>query len=82
MFGLFKKKKPKSHLAMQIESKGLDQVTTEVVGGLMRQLSRTGYMFNFILAEIDGASMGNEKARRFARESGIPESEYKGGSPI
>ncbi len=78
MFGLFKNKKPKSHLAMEIESKGLDQVTTEVVGGLMRQLSRTGYMFNFILAEIDGASMGNEKARRFARESGIPESEYKG----
>ena len=78
MFGMFKKKTQKSHLAMQIESKGLDQVTTEVVGGLMRQLSGTGYMFNFILAELDGASMGNEKARRLARESGIPESEYKG----
>ena len=78
MFGLFKKKKPKSHLAMQIDSKGLDQVTTEVVGGLMRQLSGTGYMLNFILAELDGASMGNAKAQRLARESGIPESEYKG----
>lgn len=78
MFGMFKKKKAKSHLAMQIESKGLDQVTTEVVGGLMRQLSGTGYMYNFILAELDGASMGNEKARKFARESGFPESEYKG----
>lgn len=78
MFGFFKKKKTKSHLALQIESKGLDQVTTEVVGGLMRQLSRTGYMYNFILAELDGASMGNEKARKFAKESGIPESEYKG----
>ncbi|MCB1706561.1 MAG: leucine-rich repeat domain-containing protein [Halioglobus sp.] len=77
MFGMFKKKK-KSHLAMQIESKGLDQVTTEVVGGLMRQLSGTGYMYHFILAELDGASMGNEKAKKFARESGIPESEYKG----
>lgn len=78
MFGMFKKKKAKSHLAMQIESKGLDQVTTEVAGGLMRQLSGTGYMYHFILAELDGASMGNEKARKFARESGIPESEYKG----
>ena len=78
MFGIFKKKKAKSHLAMQIESKGLDQVTTEVVGGLMRQLSGTGYMYHFILAELDGASMGNEKAKKFARESGIPESEYKG----
>ena len=78
MFGMFKKKKAKSHLAMQIESKGLDQVTTEVVGGLMRQLSGTGYMYHFILAELDGASMGNEKAKKFARESGIPESEYKG----
>ena len=78
MFGIFKRKKPKSHLAMQIESKGINQVTDEVVGGLMRQLSGTGYMFNFILAEIDGASMGNEKAQRFARESGIPASEYRG----
>ena len=41
---MFKKKKAKSHLAMKIESKGLDQVTTEVVGGLMRQLSGSGYM--------------------------------------
>lgn len=78
MFGIFKKKKAKSHLAMQIESKGLDQVTTEVVDGLMRQLSGTGYMYHFILAELDGASMGNEKARIFARESGIQEYEYKG----
>jgi hypothetical protein len=79
MLGIFKSKaKPKSHLAMQIESKGLDQVTTEVVDGLMRKLSKTGYMFNFILAELDGASMGNEEAQRFARESGIPASEYKG----
>lgn len=78
MFGIFKKKKVKSHLAMQIESKGLDQVTTEIVGGLMRQLSGTGYMYRFVLAELDGASMGNEKSRKFARESGIAESEYKG----
>ena len=78
MFGIFTRKKPKSHLAKQIESRGLDQVTTEVVGGLMRQLSKTGYMFNFILGEIDGASMGNEKSQCFARGSGIPESEYKG----
>lgn len=77
MFGIFKKKK-KSYLTAQIESKGLDQVTTEVVGGLIGQLSGTEYMYDFILAELDGASMGNEKAKRFARESGIPESEYKG----
>lgn len=78
MFGIFRKKKQKSHLAMQIQKYGLDHVTTEVVGGLMRQLSGTGYMYNFILAELDGASMGNEKAKRFAKDSGIPESEYKG----
>jgi len=78
MFGVFKKKKAKSHLAMQIESKGLDQVTTEVVGGLMQQLSGAGYIYQFILTELDSASMGNEKAKKFARESGIPESEYKG----
>lgn len=78
MFGIFKKRKPKSHLVLQIESRGLDEVASEIVGGLMRQLSKTGYMFNFILAEIDGASMGNEQAQRFAKESGIPESEYKG----
>lgn len=78
MFGMFKNKKTKSHLAIKIESQGLDQVTTEVVGGLIRQLSGAGYLYNFILAELDGASMGNEKARKFARESGIQESEYKG----
>lgn len=78
MFGIFRPKKQKSHLALQIESKGLDQVTTETVDGLMRQLSKTGYMFNFILAELDGASMGNEIAQQFARDSGIPESEYRG----
>lgn len=77
MFGMFKKK-AKSHLATQIESKGLDQVTTDIVGGLMRQLSGTGYMYHFILAELDGASMGNEKARKFATDSGFSESEYKG----
>lgn len=65
-------------MAMQIESKGLDQFTNEVVGGLMRQLKGTGYMYHFILAELDGASMGKEKAKTFARESGIPETEYRG----
>lgn len=78
MFGMFKSKKPKSHLAMQIEARGLEEITSEIVGGLMRQLSKTGYMFNFILAEVDGASMGNERAQRFARDCGIAESEYKG----
>jgi len=78
MFGIFRKKKAKSYLAAQIESKGLDQVTTEVAGGLIGHLSGTGYMYDFILAELDGASMGNEKAKKFARESGIPESEYNG----
>ena len=78
MFGIFKKKKVKSHLAMQLESKGLDQVTTEIVGALMSQLSGTGYMYHFVLAELDGASMGNEKSRKFARESGIAESEFRG----
>lgn len=78
MFGFFKKKTARPHLAMQIEKKGLDQVTTEVVVALMQKLSGTGYMFHFILAEIDGASMGNEKAKKFARECGIPESEFRG----
>ncbi|WP_423708817.1 hypothetical protein [Undibacterium sp. WLX3042] len=78
MFGFFKRQKPKSHIVQQIELKGLDQVASDIVGGLMRQLSKTGYMFNFILAELDGASMGNDKAKKFAQESGIPESEYKG----
>lgn len=78
MFGIFKKKKTKSHIAMQIESKGLDQVTTEIASGLARQLSGTGYMYHFILAELDGASMGNEKSKKLARESGIAEAEYKG----
>lgn len=78
MFGMFKNKKEKSILAMEIKDKGLDQVTTEVAGSLMRQLAGTEYMYHFILAELDGASMGNEKARQFARESGIPESEYVG----
>jgi len=77
MFGFFKKKK-KSYLASQIEDKGLDQVTTEVAGAIIQQLSGAGYLYDFILSELDGASMGNEKAKRFARESGIPESEYKG----
>ena len=72
MFGIFTRKKPKSHLAKQIESRGLDQVTTEVVGGLMRQLSKTGYMFNFILGEIDGASMGNEKSQCFGVGALLP----------
>lgn len=78
MFGIFKKKKAKSHLAMQIESRGLDAVTDDVVKGLLQLLGGTEYLYYFILAEIDGASMGNEKARKFARESGVSESQYKG----
>ena len=78
MFGMFKSKKTKSHLAAQIEARGMDEVTNEIVGGLMQKLSKTGYMFNFILAEVDGASMGNEKSQGFAKTCGIPEAEYKG----
>ena len=76
------KKKPKSHLVHQIESKGLDQFTTEVVGGLVGQLSGSGYMYSFILAELEGASMGNKKAKQFANNSGILKSEYNGAHQL
>lgn len=78
MFGLFRRKKPQFFLTARIEAEGLEQVATEVAQELVHKLSGTGYMFDFILAELDGASMGNEKAKRFARESGIAAGEYKG----
>lgn len=77
-----KDEEPEFFLAARIEAEGLDKVSDEVAHEMFRKMSGTGCMFEFVLAELDGASMGNEKSKRFARESGISAQEYKGAHLI
>ena len=37
-----------------------------------------GIVMQLVLEDIEGASMGNDKAKFFAKESGIPPSQYRG----
>lgn len=75
MFGLFKKK---TKLEQLIAKDGLEHATTRFAEIVSQKLPTRDFAYKFILEELDGASRGNDVSQRFARDSGIPASEYLG----
>jgi hypothetical protein len=82
MFDFFRKAK-KNKVQEAIERDGLEHATqrfAEIIsfqeGDYLNNNKEMAYQF--ILEEIEAASFGNEESIRFALDSGIPSSEYKG----
>ena len=80
MFDFFRKQE-KSEVQKLIEQDGLEQATQRFAEVISFQgeylLNNKERAYQFILEEIEAASLGNEEAIRFALDSGIPSSEYK-----
>jgi hypothetical protein len=75
MFGFFKKK---TQLEQLIAKDGIEHATDRFAEFVSQKLPTKEIAYKFILEELDGASRGNDASKRFARGSGIPESEYHG----
>jgi hypothetical protein len=75
MFNIFRKK---SQVELLIESDGIEHATdrfSEIIAG---RLTSRDIAYQFILEEIEAASMGNSASKQFASNSGIHPDEYKG----
>ena len=57
---------------------GLDRASQLYAHIVRLKIKNREDRLQFILEELDGASQGNNKARDFARNSGIPASKYAG----
>lgn len=75
VFGFFKKKKSKIQLL--IDERGYEAAVGVVATAVIERIPNRESAYQFILQELDGASMGNEDSRRAAADSGIPASQYK-----
>lgn len=75
MFGLFRKK---SQLEALIAADGLEHVVDRFAEIIARKIPATEVAYQFILAELDGAHMGNASSQAYAKSSGISEIEYRG----
>lgn len=75
MLKFFKKK---SDVQKLIERVGLEDASFYYAGVVAEKLPNNAIFKQFLLEELDGASQGNAFAQEFARNSPIPESEYKG----
>lgn len=61
-----------------IDSIGFDRASQLYAHIIRQKIKNKKDRLQFILEELDGASQGNEKAKLFARQSGIPFSGYSG----
>ncbi len=77
MFGIFSKAK-KNTVQKLIEEDGIEHATQRFAEVVSDMLVTRELAYQFILEEVEAASQGNEVAIRFASESGITASEYKG----
>lgn len=75
MFGFGRKK---SQLEKAIEKDGIEHATDRVAEIVAAKIPNMEIAYRFILEEIEGASMGNDASKIFAKSSGISPSEYKG----
>lgn len=75
MFGFFKKKKSK--IQQLIDERGYEAAVAIAAGSVIERIPNRATAYDFILQELDGASMGNEESRQAASNSGIPASDYK-----
>lgn len=75
MFGFFKKKKSK--IQQLIDERGYEAAVAIAAGSVIERIPNRAAAYEFILQELDGASMGNEQSREAAANSGIPANDYK-----
>jgi hypothetical protein len=80
MFGIFKKKQKsnKSELENAIEMDGIEHAAKRFSEIILQKIQTNEIAYQFILAEIEAASLGNDVAITFARNSGISPKEYNG----
>lgn len=74
MFDFFRKK---TQVEKLIEADGIDHVTDRFSEIIARKLPTREIAYQFILQELDGASLGNEASKNYAAHSGIHQSQYK-----
>lgn len=77
MFGLFKKKK-KSEVENLIEKDGIEYAAERFSEVILQKIPTVEIAYQFVLEEIEAASQGNEKAKSFAKNSGISPQLYIG----
>lgn len=77
MFGLFGKNK-KTKVQEFVEKVGLDAATDHFSKMVLENLKDANLIRQLMLEEIEGASIGNETAKSFARNSGFKPEDYKG----
>lgn len=75
MFGFFRKKPSLEEL---IDNKGLDYAACAIAKETISKIKNRDMAFLFILEELDGASQGNQKSKKFAETSGVPFDVYRG----
>lgn len=75
MFGFGRKK---SQLEKAIEKDGIEHATDRVAEIVAAKIPNKEIAYRFILEELEGASMGNNASKIFAKSSGISPAEYKG----
>ena len=77
-FNMFNKSKPKSDLEKQIELDGVEHAIRRLTEVTLNKIGSKEIAYQFILEELEGASMGNSLSKDFAKTSGINPIEYKG----
>ena len=75
MLGIFKSK---SEVEKLIERIGLEKASLYYAEVVANKLPNQRVLKQFLLEELDAASQGNTYAREYARQSPIPEREYRG----
>ena len=75
MVGFFKKK---NKIQKLVEKLGIETATDQFSDFIGNMLKNRTIAYQFILEEIEAASGGNQKAKKFSSESGIPSTEYEG----
>ncbi len=78
MFNIFRKKPKQTPLEKLIKENGVEMIADNFAAGICRDISNKAVAYQFILEEIEVASMGNITAKRFASNSGILPMEYQG----
>lgn len=77
-FNMFNKSQPKSDLEKQIELDGVEHAIHRLTEVTLNKIGSKEIAYQFILEELEGASMGNSLSKDFAKTSGINPIEYKG----
>ncbi len=77
MFSIFKKKQ-KSDIEKPVDKYGIENAAKGFSLIILGKLQNTEIAYQFVLEEIEAASRGNDKAIKFATNSGISANEYIG----